>query len=76
MLTDHKTPARFRALQWIASHEPVALFPVDGPSFTMVKTLVALGLVEQCGVQRDGSRFGLRQYRVSKAGVAALREWK
>lgn len=42
----------------------------------MVKTLVALGLVEQCGVQRDGSRFGLRQYRVSKAGVAALREWK
>ena len=40
------TPAFLKALRWIAEHQPVALFPVDGPRPTMRRKLLAAGLVE------------------------------
>ena len=68
------TPARRKALEWIAANEPVSLFPTDGSgaSLVMAKRLRMMGLVEDCG--REPGRFGFAKYRITNAGRAALQQ--
>lgn len=64
------TPARRKALAWIAENEPVGAFPADGPSLMMVKRLRLMGLVEECG--REPGMLGCTKFRLSDLGRAAL----
>lgn len=60
------TPKMLEGLNWIAEHEPVALFPENGPSRAILKRLREAGLVEECG--RETGMFGCTKFIVSKEG--------
>lgn len=66
------TPARRKALMWIAKHEPVSAFPADGSgaSLMMTRRLRTMGLVEECG--REPGMWGCTKFRLSELGRAAL----
>ena len=65
------TPAKIKALRWLARNGPTALFPADGPSMVIIKRLRMQGLVEACG-RESGGPFSLTRFRLSAAGVDAL----
>ncbi|MFC6391812.1 hypothetical protein [Methylorubrum zatmanii] len=70
------TPARRKALTWIADHEPVSSFPCDGtaPGLTFVRKLRSDGLVREVGKEPGHGFFAFTRFALTDAGRAALAE--
>lgn len=68
--TKKLTPAQKRALHWVRGHQPVSMFPVGGPSLSLIKRMDVMGLIERAGC--DPGRFGFTRFQLSDAGRAAL----
>jgi DNA-binding PadR family transcriptional regulator len=65
------TPARQKALEWIAEHEPVSRFPIGaGPTLRIVKRLEDSGLVRCAG--REPGMLGFTRYELTDEGRACL----
>jgi hypothetical protein len=66
-------PAWMRGLRWFCAHGEVALFDTSAPSRMVRKRLEANGLIETCGKEVGRGALAFTRYRISAAGLAALK---
>lgn len=68
------TKAERRALEWFLAHGEAALFDASAPSSAVRNRLQRAGLVETCGREASGGIFAFTKFRISDAGIAALKK--